>query len=51
VQIGVVGSRLHLDTLRVVQLDAQGDDRVLPYERSRLTRSNTSIAWPRGLTP
>jgi hypothetical protein len=37
--------------LRVVQLDSQRDDRVLRYERSRLTRSNTSAACPRGVTP
>ena len=49
----VVG-RVQQRALRVVQLDLQRDDRVpadLHQERSRFTRSNTSAAWPRGLTP
>src|SRR6185503_17028562 len=50
-QVGQVGCVLDLHALGVVQLDAQGDDRVAAYERRRLTRSNTSMAWPRGLTP
>src|SRR5688500_7407588 len=50
VQVGEVRGNLQLYALRVVHLDAQGDDRVLPYERRRLTTSNTSMAWPRGLT-
>ena len=51
VQIGEVRSGLELDILGVVQLYAQGDDGIPRYERSRLTRSNTSAAWPRGFTP
>src|SRR6185436_4684220 len=51
VQIGEIGAGLQLDAVRVVQLDAHLHDRVLPYERRRLTTSNTSIAWPRGFTP
>jgi hypothetical protein len=39
VQIGKVGRRLKLHALGIVHLDAQGDDRVLRYDRSRLTTS------------
>jgi hypothetical protein len=51
VEVGDVGRRLQLHTLRVVHLDAQRDHGVLRYDRRRLTTSNTSAAWPRGLTP
>jgi hypothetical protein len=50
VQVGEVGRRLELHALGVVQLDAQGNDRVAGYDRSRLTKSNTWAACPRGLT-
>jgi hypothetical protein len=51
VQVGEVRGNLQLYALCIVQLDAQGNHGVLGYERSRLTRSNTSMACPRGLTP
>jgi hypothetical protein len=39
VQVAQIRRGLQLDALRVVQLDAQPDDRVLAYERRRLTTS------------
>jgi hypothetical protein len=51
VQVTQFGRCLKLDTLRVVQMDPQAYDGVLAYERRRLTTSNTSAAWPRGLIP
>src|SRR6185503_11352661 len=51
VQVGEIRRVLDLHALGVMQLDAQGDDGVAAYERRRLTRSNTSMASPRGLMP
>jgi hypothetical protein len=51
VQVGEVGRGLELGALRILQRDAQRNDGIPRYERRRLTRSNTSMAWPRGLTP
>jgi hypothetical protein len=42
---------LKLCALRVMELHTQVYDGVLAYERRRLTTSNTSAAWPRGLMP
>src|SRR6266850_2142759 len=55
VQIGVlVFGGVQQRALRVVHLDLQPDDRIpadLHQDRSLFTRSKTSAAWPRGLTP
>jgi len=51
VQVSKIGRGLQLYALRVVQLDPQAYNGVLPYERRRLTTSKTSAACPRGLMP
>ena len=51
VQVAQIRRGLKLDALRIMQLDANANYGVLAYERRRLTTSNTSAAWPRGLMP
>jgi hypothetical protein len=44
VQVSEIRGGLELDALCVMELNAQGYNGVLRYERSRLTTSNTSAA-------